>query len=269
MGRGPEHFLERGVERTLREWAGQVEVETVEAEEGFHTEIGTSFGLYRLLAARVRAAVTHHRFPLVLAGNCGSSLGTLAGLNPVQEPVGIVWFDAHGDFNTPETTVSGFLDGMGLAMATGHCWRGLSATIPGFVPVPDRNVVHAGARDLDPSERELFQHSEITVVDAARIRQMGLRQAFEPALAALQAEVRRVYVHLDLDVLDTSEARANEFAPPGGLTVDEAYRAIRMIGERFTISAAAITAYDPGCDDDERALHAGFTLMEAIISDAG
>jgi len=61
----------------------------------------------------------------------------------------VLWFDAHGDFNTPESTLGGFLDGMALAIATGRCWTGLAATVPGFTPVAEENVVLVGARDLD------------------------------------------------------------------------------------------------------------------------
>ena len=70
------------------------------------------------------------RFPVVLAGNCNSYVGTLAGLE--TDRAGVSWFDAHGDFNTPETTTTGFLDGMGLAMASGRCWKAMPETIAWF-----------------------------------------------------------------------------------------------------------------------------------------
>ena len=94
----------------------------------FLSEIGTAFELNRLLSKEVKAAVGDGMFPMVLSGNCNSCLGTIAGINSGQ--LGVVWFDAHGEFNTPETTQSGFLDGMPLAMATGRCWKTILKTIP-------------------------------------------------------------------------------------------------------------------------------------------
>src|SRR6185369_6198983 len=163
---------------------------------------------------------------------------------------GIIWFDAHGDFNTPETTSSGSLDGMGLAIATGRCWRKLAGTIPGFSPVPEWNVLHVGARDLDAGEKPLLDASGVAVIDAQRIAAEGVRSSLEPALAALSGRVREVYVHVDIDVLDPREAPANQFSTPGGLAVDQLVEAIELIAERFTISATAITAYDPQYDPD-------------------
>jgi arginase len=88
----------------------------------------------------------------VLSGNCNSALGTLAGLN--ERNCGMIWFDAHGDFNTPKTTESTFLDGMGMAIAAGHCWKKLATTIPWFSPLLDSNIIHVGGRDFDRGERE-------------------------------------------------------------------------------------------------------------------
>ena len=156
-GRGPDHFLQRGADQILRARGHKVEVRRIEASTPFTTEISTAFELNRMLAESVRFAVTNQMLPIVLAGNCNCCLGAIAGIDP--ERLGIVWFDAHGDFNTPETTVSGFLDGMGLAMAAGWCWRSLLGTIPGYKPIPEANIVHVGARDLDVEEEKMLKQS--------------------------------------------------------------------------------------------------------------
>jgi hypothetical protein len=89
---------------------------------------------------------------LILSGNCNAGLGAIAGIDAAK--AAIVWLDAHPDFHTPETSASGFLDGMGLAIATGACWGTLAGSIPGFLPVEERNTVLVGARDIDPGEQE-------------------------------------------------------------------------------------------------------------------
>jgi arginase len=267
MGRGPGHLVRRGLPERLETAGHDVAVESVEAGEGFALEVKTSFEVYRLLAERVRAARGEGKFPLVLAGNCGSCMGTVSGVG--ADGTGVVWLDAHGDFNTPETTRSEFLDGMALAALVGRCWGQLAAAIPGFLAVPEENVVQVGVRDLDPEEKKLLQGSGVASVSLALIAQAGVRGALEPALDALGLRVRRVYLHLDLDVLDPPEAVANEFSPPGGLTVGQVAEAIALVRERFVVAACAVTAYDPAYDEGDRAAHAAARLVEAVLNRAG
>ena len=161
-GQGPNHFIEHGIDQILRDCGHDVYVCQIESTVSLPTEIGTGFELNRLLAECVRTAATNDRFPLVLAGNCNSCVGTIAGINSSR--LGIVWFDAHGDFNTPDTTLTGFLDGMGLAMATGRGWRSLLNSIPGFQPIPANRIVHVGARDLDAAEKKLLVSANISLL---------------------------------------------------------------------------------------------------------
>lgn len=264
MGSGPEHFLRNGFDQMLRNSGYDVEVESIEAGELFRAEIKTAFELHRLLSERVREACRRERFPLVLSGNCSSSLGIVAGIGPAQ--LGVVWFDGHGDFNTPETTESGFLDGMGLATATGLCWKKLAASIPGFHPISGVNVLHVGARDFSPEEKSLFDCSGVAVVGADIVRKTGIREALGRAIEALRARVQRVYLHVDLDVLDPAETPANEFAPPNGLTVGQVEEAIQMIGESFAICAGGMASYDPEYDEQGHTLFAGVRLMKSILA---
>lgn len=145
MGAGPEHLIGAGLSDRLAALGYTVERETIEHETDPPAEIRTGFELMRGIAVEVRRAVRGGRFPIVLSGNCNAAVGTLGGLG---EDIGLVWFDAHGDFNTPETTTSGFLDGTALATLMGRCWESLAATVPGFHPLPEADVVLAGVRDL-------------------------------------------------------------------------------------------------------------------------
>jgi len=179
--------------------------------------------------------------------------------------LGIVWLDAHGDFNTPETTVTGFLDGMGLAMATGRCWQSLVRAIPGFSPIPEANVLHIGARDLDPGEEMLLQQSEVEVL-AMGEGSGGIRQAVDAALDRLRNRVTKVYLHVDVDVLDTGEALPNRLAVPGGLSVEAVEEVIGMVKERFEVCAAAIASFDPSYDRDDQVLGAGIRIVKAFVA---
>ncbi len=267
MGRGPAHLLERGLVARLWDGGHDVAVDTIEVADAPPAEIRTAFDLNRLLATAAREAVTSGVLPLVLAGNCNTAVGTLGGLG--SSGVGVVWFDAHADFNTPETTITGFLDGMALALVTGRCWASIAAGIPGFRPVSPEHVVLVGARDFDPAELAALQSSAITLVPPGAVRERGAAAALEPHLAALRTRVRRLYVHLDLDVLDPGEATVNQFAAPGGLTIPEVADALRLIARHGPIAAATLTAYDPLRDPDDRALNAAFRLLYVLVEEAG
>lgn len=269
MGRGPSFLLRHGAGSAIRALGHEVDAEYIEPS-GFHaanpptsTEIVTAFSLYREVALRVRAARENGALPIILGGNCGVTLGAVAGNG---NELGVLWLDAHGDFNTPETTRSGFLDGMALAVLTGRCWRELAASVPGFRPVPDRNVVLVGVRDLDRAEDVLLAESEIAVVRAPAIRTAGVAAALGPKIDALRGRVRRLHVHLDADVLDPSVARANTFAAPDGLTIPELAEVVRLAAERFEIVSAAVTAYDPAIDATASVPGAIAGALEALVA---
>ena len=262
-GRGPEHFIQNRVDQILRDAGHQIGSYRIESRDAFTTEIGTTFELNRLLAEQVSSSISRRIFPIVLAGNCNSCLGTLAGIG--QDRLGIVWFDAHGDFNTPETTMSGFFDGMGLAMATGRCWRSLLGTIPGFRPIPETNVLHIGARDLDRDEERLLRQSEIEVVMPGE-EESRFRKAVDTALNKLKDKVTGVYMHVDMDVLDTGEALPNHLAVPGGLSVETVEEIIEIVKERFEVCAGAITSFGPSYDKDDRVLGAGIRIVKAFVA---
>ena len=227
---------------------------SVELEADFMNEVSASMGVVRQLADRVRETVAAGRFPLVVAGNCNSSLGTVAGLGG---GVGVVWFDAHADFNTPDTTETGFFDGFGLAMLTGSGWQGIREGLP---TIPEEHVVLAGARDIDSGEQERLDASGLQAVSVSEL---------EPALDALGARVDSVYVHVDLDVLDPSVGRANWYAVDGGPQLDELASAIDSVGKRFTIRAAALTAYAPECDPERAIPAAAKVIFDHLVAKTG
>jgi arginase len=225
-------------------------------------EVARVFELVRRLAQRVAAALERDAFALVLGGNCVSCLGTTAGVGGGGD-LGVVWLDAHADFDTPEDNLSGFTDVMGLAILTGSCWRALRDTIPGFVAVEESRVVLAGTRDLEPYQRDRLGASQVQVVPGA-----VAADARDVALDVLREQVERIYLHVDLDVLDSSVGRANPYAAPGGPDLDAVLAAIEATFVRFDVAAAAITAYDPRVDDDGTIGVAAGTIASHIASHA-
>jgi len=255
MGAGPERLLDAGLERALRENGHSVRTSIAELAPGaWHAEIETSFELMRMLSTAVRDARESGRFPIILAGNCSTAAGTLAGLG--AEFTGVAWFDAHGDFNTPETTRSGFLDGTAVALITGRCWTQLAATIPGFSAIPDNRVCLIGTRDLDQLESALLDESSVDVIEPEHFR-----SALPGTLRRIRAQVDSIYVHLDLDVLDSAVAAANSYALSGGLTLVDLDDALAQIAAEFRIAGVTLSAYDPAVDTFGRAAEAAIRLI--------
>jgi arginase len=215
-------------------------------------EVADSFDVIRSVRSAVRETVADGRFPFVLAVNCFTSLGTVAG---VGGDVGVVWFDAHGDFHTPQSTPNGFLDGMGLAMLTGDGWNEMRATLPS---VPTEHVLLVAARDFEPTEAERIEASALRRADA---------DTLEAALDELASRVDAVYVHIDLDVLDPSVARANVLSVDGGLDTEQLEQALGAISSRFEIVAAALTAYDPSQDHEHRVPGIAARLAQQLVSE--
>lgn len=247
-GRGPNRLLELGLGERLQALGADVTIIHMEPPpDVFPTEIRIAHEMHRAVAAAVSGALERNAFPLVLSGNCNSAVGVVAGMRTVRRaPPAVCWFDAHADFNTPETTIGGFLDGMSVSMIAGACWRELTAQVPGFAPIPESQILMIGTRDIDPLERKLLESSAIRVAP----RPKDIRADVEAVVAA--AKTRDSYVHVDLDSLDTSEGNANVFAVAGGLTRTDLLDSVDTIGACSRIRAATISAYDPECDSDGR-----------------
>jgi arginase len=262
MGRGPELLIGDASVAEEADAAGiALEHETIDGIDEELPEIRRVMELDRELAARVAAARAEGRFPLVLAGNCNSSLGTVSGAGP--EGIGVVWLDAHADFDTPEDNTSGFFDVMALSMLTGGSWPALCATIDGFKAVPEGHVILAAVRDLEPYQRRAVESSELRVVPGALDD-----QGFDAELEGLRERTEALYLHLDLDSLDASDGRANRYAADGGPPWRRLEWVVERVFETGPVRAAALTAYDPSADADGGALAVARRLIAAVLRGA-
>jgi arginase len=255
MGLGPEQILDSGLRDVLRDLGIEHDSESVLLESEYPTEISAAFQLSRIVAERVSELSRQGRFPVVLSGNCNAAVGTVSGCGAGK--TGIVWFDAHGEATTPETTVSGFLDGMGISTLLGCAWQTLAKSVSGFAPVPGNRIVLFGARDLEPAER--------TLLESAGVRQAATVRHLAKHLAVLTKQVQQIYLHLDLDVLDPTVAKANQWTPPSGITIECLLEAITEIRKHTNLIAVGIGSYDPSVDRDGRALSAALAATEAVF----
>jgi arginase len=189
--------------------------------------------LYLAVASAVAAACAAGACPVVLSGDCTTALGTVAGLQAGHPDVGVVWFDAHGDVQTPETTASGYLGGMPLRLLTGYRPE-LIADRLGLRPVPESAIVLAGARDLDPPEVSYLAGAQLSRSEVA-----GLTAASVPELP--------LYVHVDLDVLDPAEVPGLRFPAPAGPSAGELAAALRLLtGTGRVVAIGLACTWQPG-----------------------
>ena len=264
QGLGPGHFGKHGVDQILESDGHQVKLTQIESQSEFTIEIMTAFELNRLLADEVRRAIEKNLFPVILSGNCNSCLGTIAGIGP--DNLGVVWFDAHGEFNTPETTLSGFLDGMPIAIATGRCWKSVAGTIPGFHPVAEKNLVLVGARDLDEEEQRQLEQSEINLVRKTSGDETDILKKMETALTELQRRVSGIYLHIDMDAFEIGGGAANHYGATGGISPGFMCTAIALVKDYIPVKGCAIASYDPAFDGDSRFVEAGIQSIRKIVS---
>jgi arginase len=219
-------------------------------------EVTRIFDLLRAQEAAVRAARARGAFPLVLAGGCISATGAVAGCGAD----GAVWLDAHADFDTPQDNVSGSMDVMALSILCGSAWPAQRATIPNAVAIGEERVALLGVRDLATYQRDRLEASALHTAPGA----------FDTwaATTAITALPQRLYLHVDLDVLDTSVGHANRYASTGGPSLATVLTTIDATFDHATVLAAALTAYEPSADTDGRILTAARTIARRIAERA-
>ena len=199
--------------------------------------------LYR----RVAEWVATEDDPVVISGDCMVSLGTLAGLQRRGIKPTLLWFDAHGDFHTWDTTQSGFLGGMPLAMLTGRGEQTIVAGT-GLTPLPDQRVVLVDARDLDPGEDEAVAASGMRVVAVDRVADLDLPGP--------------LYVHVDVDVVDPVDLPAINYPAPGGPSLAATRAAMEALAATGRVAAFSISSWNPALPEAERAAAASLSLAE-------
>jgi len=258
---GPGRLLEAGAAELLARSGHGVTVKTAERGGPFRDTASSTAAVNRQVAAAVRDAVAAGQLPVALAGSCVTSQGVLAGFDHAR--CGAVWIDAHADFNTPETAVSGFFPGMSLAVVTGHCYANYWAQIGDSTPLAEENVAMFGVRDVWPAgERDRLDRSSIEVVEWRD----GMPQRDVVAvLDQLAARVREVYLHIDFDGFAPDVAPGIVDEPvAGGLSGDDAETIIRATMERFRLKAATLATFTPDLDRDDKTLRLGLRILELL-----
>jgi arginase len=217
-------------------------------ETRYEDDLRDARGCLLEAGGQVDDALSGGNTPVLLAADCSVAATTLPAAIRNRPDARILWLDAHGDYNTPGTSGSGYLGGMCLAAATGEWDAGLGETVPA------ERVVLAGVRDLDPGERELLERSPATVIGAS---------AVETLVAAKNAlDGAPIFVHLDLDVIDPEHFPAAVPAP-NGLHPDKLYDLMDSVLEDCELVGLEVTAIELP-EDDEASAVATETAMHVL-----
>jgi arginase len=217
------------------------------------------------IAAAVRDESQAGAIPLVLGGDHSVALGTLAGLAAAHGPGGVLWIDAHPDINTPETSPSGNVHGMGLSAALGLAGEAFASDALPLPALDPRRVAIVGARQLDEGERRLLREADVRVFTMSEIDRIGMERAVREALDRV-AGPGFVHVSLDMDALDPDIAPGVGTPVPGGLTYREAHLALELVAESGLAASLEVVEVNPILD---RANATAISAVELVASALG
>ncbi|WNS75649.1 arginase [Bacillus sp. DTU_2020_1000418_1_SI_GHA_SEK_038] len=220
-----------------------------------------------LLAKEVDQAIEDQAFPLVLGGDHSIAIGTLAGVAKHYKNLGVIWYDAHGDLNTAETSPSGNIHGMPLAVSLGM-GHPLLTNVGGYAPkVRPENIVIIGARALDEGERELIKKLGIKVYTMHEIDRLGMTKVMEETISYLKGKTDGVHLSLDLDGLDPHDAPGVGTPVIGGISYRESHLAMEMLAEARLITSAEFVEVNPILDEKNKTASVAVALMGSLFGE--
>jgi len=275
---GPSAIRSAGIHERVRELgydvedAGDVEVSIRETQDvgdprlRFLKEIRATC---EALRDRVIGVLQKGRMPVVLGGDHSIAMGTIAGVSRFHRErdgkVGLVWFDAHGDMNTPETSPTGNIHGMPLAVALGLGDPGLTG-LAGATPMVDgARAAVIGLRDVDQAERENLKDSGIGAFTTPDPDERGMRTATESATTRASSRTEGIHVSFDLDGMDPDFAPGVGTPSPGGISFREAHLAMEMLADTEMVISAELVEVNPILDLSNRTAHLGVGLLASLL----
>lgn len=221
------------------------------------------------LALEVQETLADGDYPLVLGGDHSIAIGTLAGLSNKYQNLGVIWYDAHADLNTEETSPSGNIHGMPLAVSIGLGHANLVNIRGGNPKINPENVVIIGARSVDPGERELIKEKGIKVFSMHEIDKLGMTEVMEQTIAYFrERNVDGVHLSLDLDGIDPLYTPGVGTPVPGGITYRESHLAMEMLHASNLITSAEFVEVNPILDEKNKTADVAVALMGSLFGES-
>ncbi len=213
----------------------------------------------------VIAVLSDEQMPLILGGDHSLSIGTLAALAQIWKNPGVIWVDAHGDFNAPETTPSGNIHGMALAVSTG---RGAPALLKIFRSgkfIDPARVALLGVRSLDPGERVLLKEAGVAVFTMSDIDRRGLQKVLDEALDRASAGADALHISFDMDSIDPNVAPGVGTPVSGGLSYREAHLVMETVAESKMLRSLEVVEVNPILDEHNRTARLAVELIASAL----
>ncbi|MBA2943991.1 arginase [Paenibacillus sp. CGMCC 1.16610] len=217
------------------------------------------------LAEQVSKAAEQGQFPLVIGGDHSIAIGTLAGLSGHYTNLGVIWIDAHSDLNTADTSPSGNIHGMSLAISLGMGHPLLTGIKGAQAKVKPENIVLIGSRSLDEGEKKLIRSLGIRCYTMHDIDRKGMATVMQDAIAYISGKTDGVHVSFDVDSLDPLEAPGTGTAVKGGLQFREAHLAVEMLHEAGIVTSAEFVEVNPLLDDNNKTSHLAVGLISSLL----
>ncbi|WP_202081282.1 arginase [Caldalkalibacillus salinus] len=219
------------------------------------------------LAKKVSAIMAEDRFPLVFGGDHSIAIGTLAGVAKHKQNLGVIWYDAHGDLNTGDTSPSGNIHGMPLAVSLGNGHEKLTNILDYNPKIKPENVVIIGARELDAGEKEYIRESGMKVFTMHEIDRLGMTHVMEEAIAHVTDGTDGVHLSLDLDGLDPSDAPGVGTPVIGGISYRESHLAMEILAEADILTSAEFVEVNPILDERNKTANVAVALMGSLFGE--
>src|SRR5690625_990905 len=219
------------------------------------------------LAKIVDEQVQKKNFPLVLGGDHSIAIGSLAGISAHYHNLGVIWYDAHGDINTPTTSPSGNIHGMPLAVSLGLGHKKLTSILYDRPKIKPENVVLIGVRDLDEGEKDLLRQLNIKVYTMHEIDRLGMSHVMNETIDYLQGRTDGVHLSFDLDGMNPSEAPGVGTPVIGGVTYRESHLAMEMLAEANIITSAEFVEVNPMLDDKNKTAIVTVALIGSLLGE--
>lgn len=220
-----------------------------------------------LLSKKVFSVMSEGKFPLVLGGDHSIAIGTISGVLKYKKSLGVIWFDAHGDINTPETSPSGNIHGMPVAVLLGLGDKSLTKIVGENNFLKKENIVYIGSRDLDSGERKAMKEQGITVFTMHEIDDMGIKKVMEEAIKIAGDNTDGIHVSFDMDALDPSIAPGTGTKVPGGMNYREAHYALELIAKSEKLVSAEFVEVNPLLDNANMTGKAAAVLVGSLMGE--
>ena len=219
------------------------------------------------LCNKVSKVMDEGRFPLVLGGDHSIAIGTIAGVTQHKKNLGVIWFDAHGDINTEETSPSGNIHGMPVAVSLGYGHERLISIVGNDPKLKPNKFVYIGCRDLDAGERKVLKELGITVFTMHEIDRYGMTEVIDRAIKIAGEGTDGIHVSFDLDSLDPTFVQGTGTRVPGGLTYRESHLALEMIALSEKLVSAEFVEVNPIIDNQNVTAKTAVALMGSLLGE--